>query len=720
MKRFAYVISALVLVWLVACSAPTDPLSPTPSGTGTISGTIRGTEAIGRSFDIPEYAEYVPGEVIVAFLGDEPGTVRTASMELQSIRPLSMPGVSLFNTGDEDPAEVAAYLNTQPDVRYAHPNYIMRQAAVSEPNDEFWVQNPEWFWNYEAIDVPGAWEITTGDKEIVVAVVDSGILVDQTTAGRETHPDLVDSVEGGYNFVSSDAFPGMGSDGRSNDPYDLGDHAPGSAPYHGTHVAGTIGASTDNGIGIPGVGWDTTILPLRVFEDGKARLSDVMEAAMWAAGIHVAGVPDNPEKDHAHVINMSLGAPGRCEGFVRDALERITNETSAIPIVAAGNAQPDGLPVDVLGVTPANCPQVITVAASGFIPGNPADADLAWYSNFGNRVDIVAPGGDLRSGDRDHGIFSTWGTEAGHADYGWSQGTSMAAPHVSGVVALMKSLNTELTTEEVRSILRNTATPLHCTEACGAGLINARAALEEVPLPGSGGMHNVEVSPRSLDFWIDAQTLSVSVTNQNSTSVDVNIAILPDSNTPTGWVTGPSSVRVAAGDTEQVAFAANRDVLTEHGSYSGVIEFTNAGNNDFLAAVHVLVDKRESQSEIADKTMYLLSWVPDPNALDGWAESAYYWADAPFSRFDYVTALPGENLIVAVVYADGPSPTLRTGDWVGTPRNTVYVQPGRNSEVPEFYIAPYTSEQYDLEIPEERLLQALQNALEEESRWQEP
>src|SRR5699024_4036037 len=121
---------------------------------------------------------------------------------------------------------------------------------------------PGYFWNYRAINVPEAWNITTGTEGVVVAVIDSGIVVDQVSGGRPSHEDLVDSVVEGYDFISDPRVAADGN-GRDNDPYDPGGN-PGDEPrYHGTHVAGTIGATTNNGIGIPGIGWDTKILPVR-------------------------------------------------------------------------------------------------------------------------------------------------------------------------------------------------------------------------------------------------------------------------------------------------------------------------------------------------------------------------------------------------------------------------------------------------------------------------
>lgn len=707
MKRFSFVFSALMLVWLVACSAPSEP--PTPSTTGTISGTILGTGVTSRPLEIPADAEYVPGEVIVAFMDDEPGDVRVAGMELQSLRTLSLPGTSLFSTGSADPAEVAALLSMEPGVRYAQPNYIMRPMQVGEPNDQIWNDSPAYFWNYRAINVPEAWNITTGTGS-VVAVIDSGIVVDQVGRGRPSHEDLVESVVQGYDFISDPRVAADGN-GRDKDPYDPGGN-PGSEPrYHGTHVAGTIGATTNNEIGIPGIGWDTKILPVRALGHGGGTLVDIMEGAMWAAGIEIAGVPDIPDipdnQYPADVLNMSLGAAGQCSGFIREALHRITTETNAIPVVAAGNEGQD-----VANVTPANCPHVITVAATGYIPGEPGEATLASYSNYGNRVDIAAPGGAYDIGPNGvRGILSTWADEnTGAPEYASSRGTSMAAPHVSGVIALMKSLRPDLRVEEVRAILRNTATPLACTGSCGAGLINASAALEQLDLPGSGPSAAIEISPYMLDFWVDTEHMAVTITNTLSSTAQVDIHIVP------GWLTGPTAVTVAGLDTEEVAFTVNRDVLT-NGTHAGDIEFRDYENGDLLGTVYVLVDKRDQAASPTGKAMYLLSWVPDPDAPDGWADSAFYCEDTPFNSFRNVNALPGKNMIAAFIDIDG-NRDLSDGDWLGMVSGTVRVITGQQTIVPTFTVAPYAgSQQHLLEIPEARVRSAIQTAVQKECQW---
>lgn len=384
------IISIIFLAFaLVACSSPAPP-PPSPT-TGTIKGSIVGFGATDVSFADLQPGTYVPGEMIVAFYddADQATAFQTAGIAQAGATELGVPGTMLVHTGSADAAAVAEVMSEQPNVRYAHPNYILDSFA--QPNDALWNTHRSDFWHYDAIHMEDAWDITKGDANIVVAVVDSGILVD-LHGSRLTHPDLVDSVLPGYDFISDPVRAGDG-DGRDNDPYDPGISSGGNE-YHGTHVAGTIGATTDNNVGIPAVGWNTSILPVRALGQGGGTMVDIMEGALWAAGLSVPGVPQNPHQ--ADVINMSLGAQQPCIPFAQDVLTRIATETNAVVVAAAGNDTED-----VINVTPAGCRDVITVAASGY-SANGSDGELAHYSNFGNRVDVTAPGGDGTSAGKKH------------------------------------------------------------------------------------------------------------------------------------------------------------------------------------------------------------------------------------------------------------------------------------------------------------------------------
>ncbi len=507
---------------LAACSDGVPP----GGGTGTVAGDVKvgagdvsatgdatplRPRSAGPAHGTPAAADapFVPGELIVAF---EPA-VRTASVArlsaagetLEALRPLGPEGALLYRTSAstlDEMLAVAAALEARPDVRYAHPNYLVFPALA--PDDPNYPKQ----WHYDAIDLEGAWDVTTGSSDVVVAVLDTGILFRQGDPAA-SHPDLAGRVLPGYDFIERLDLAADG-DGRDPDPYDT---VPENG-YHGTHVAGTVGAATDNGVGVAGVDWHARLLPLRVLGKGGGALSDLTDAIYWAVGGAVPGVPANQYP--ADVVNLSLGVRSSvCYGALYEALEYAASR--AVVVAAAGN---DAEPAN--GFTPANCPGAIVVGATD------RDGERAWYSNYGSRVDVMAPGGDMTSTAAD-GVLSL-GANGGYA---YMEGTSMAAPHVSGVAALMRALDPSLTTSGALDVLRASATPLTNAECeaggvperalygfdCGAGLIDARLALEAVdaggPPPPPPPVEGVELSfsPPILDLGAQQADGSFTVTN---------------------------------------------------------------------------------------------------------------------------------------------------------------------------------------------------------------
>lgn len=325
------------------------------------------------------------------------------------------------------------------------------------------------------INVSTAWKRTNGDASIVVAVIDSGIT---------SHPDLEGQLVPGYDFVSEAATSGDG-DGRDADPTDPGDgNSTEPSSWHGTHVAGLIAAAANDqgGVGVaPGV----KIQPLRALGAMGGESKDLAAAINWAAGVAVAGVPVNATP--AKVINMSLGtdSPQRCDAATQAAVEAV-KEMGVTMVTAAGNTASEAF-----WSYPGNCFGTINVGATGY------NGDRAWYSNYGLGVDISAPGGDSRnsSGAPDGTvgrIFSTSNdgrTGYGNPTYSYQEGTSMSAPILAGVVALMYSVEPTLTFDEVWTILKTTVTPFASgstcavgvgtdAQVCGAGIVNAGNAVE--------------------------------------------------------------------------------------------------------------------------------------------------------------------------------------------------------------------------------------------------
>jgi serine protease len=381
---------------------------------------------------------------------------------------------------------IAARLAALPSVAYAEPDRIRR--AYATPNDPYYGSQ----WDYSdptgGINAPAAWDLTTGSAGLTVAVVDTGLVY--------SHPDLAGRAWPGYDFVS-DSFMANDGDGRDPDATDPGDwvtaadttHAEcngtptGNSSWHGTHVAGTIGALSNNGVGVAGINWNSMVLPVRVLGKCGGYDSDIADGMRWAAGLSVSGVPANAHP--ARVLNLSLGGSGACPSTYQSAINDI-RAAGAVVVVAAGNGN-----TDVSNSTPANCSGVIAVAATSQTGGR------ASYSNYGAGVTIAAPGGDAPNY-----ILSTWNsgtTTQGTNTYGYMEGTSMATPHVAGVVSLMLSVNPGLTPDNVTQIVRATARAFpggsSCnTSICGAGIIDAAAAVRASAPPANPAITSLSPS----------------------------------------------------------------------------------------------------------------------------------------------------------------------------------------------------------------------------------
>lgn len=383
-------------------------------------------------------------------------------------------------------------------VAYAEADAIMQvadrplpnQPDANKPETILLTPNDTYFgnqWHYLSpssgsygIDAVGAWDITTGSSTVNVAVIDTGALF--------SHPDMAGKWLPGYDMISSPdvSRDGGGRDSDASDPGDwttsgdCGDPSwqPSDSSWHGTHVAGTIGAATNNGMGVAGISWQSKIVPVRVLGRCGGSLSDIADGMYWAAGLSVPGVPANPNP--AKVLNMSLGGSGVCDTVYQNAVDAVRN-AGAVLVVAAGNSN-----VNVSNARPANCNGVIAIAATD------RNGSRAYYSNYGSLVALAAPGGDTRSSDS-NGILSTLNdgaTTPGNMVYAYYQGTSMASPHVAGIVALMFARNNSLTPDQVKNYLQQTVTSFpggsSCnTSLCGTGIANARAAVQAVGTLGS-------------------------------------------------------------------------------------------------------------------------------------------------------------------------------------------------------------------------------------------
>ena len=330
---------------------------------------------------------------------------------------------------------------------------------VVAPNDTLYPQQ----WNLhgtKGLAAPEAWKTTQG-AGVTVAVIDSGIV---------KHPDLDANVLPGYDFITEPSIARDGN-GRDSDPTDQGnweeagvcdaDSEASESNWHGTHVAGSIAAIMNNKRGIVGVAPSTKILPVRALGMCGGYDSDIADAMVWAAGGTVEGVPAN--SNPAKIINLSLGGEGTCPATYSKAIAEV-NKRGAILVVAAGN---DGQ--DTSKVAPANCGGSIVVGATD------QNGKRSDFSNYGKIVDVSAPGSSIMS---TVDLGTTVSTGAGYTEY---DGTSMAAPQVAGVIALMKSVDPSLNAERAKQILKQSSKPLICdVNGCGSGIVNAASALAMV------------------------------------------------------------------------------------------------------------------------------------------------------------------------------------------------------------------------------------------------
>lgn len=451
-------------------------------------------------------------------------------------------------------AQLAARLAADSEVEYAEPDRRMTRLAT--PNDTYFLSGPtagpavgQWYLRAPdslapaAINAAGAWDLSQGGtagQGVIVAVLDTGI--------RSEHPDLANKLVAGYDMVTDTGISNDG-DGRDSDPSDPGDWVSASeagtgkftscpeanSSWHGTQVAGIIGAETNNGAGVAGTGWNVRIQPVRVLGKCYGLESDIAAGIQWAAGVSVAGLPTNPTP--AKVINLSLGGTGSCSRTYQDAINAAVARGVTV-VVAAGNTAGHAVGA------PGNCSNVITVAAVRHV------GTKVGYSDVGTQVTLAAPGGNCvqpdGSGLCDYPIMTTLNagtTSPGASIYSNgttdpSVGTSFSAPQVSGVAALMLALQPSLTPSTVKTYLQRGVRPfpttggstgiaqcrapngvdqLECyctTSTCGAGLLDASAS---VALVQQGAVATLALSSTSTSPTVGT---AVTLTANTSASSD--------------------------------------------------------------------------------------------------------------------------------------------------------------------------------------------------------
>ena len=400
---------------------------PYPSGSRWKIRSVDSDTMRGVKVNHPEHNEgtshYLKQEVVVKFRKDLTASQLEqicADLSCTRYQKLKLGHTYVFVSREADAKAMMDYFRKNWNPVYTEPHYIYLanqtpadDAAVYIPND---ILFRKYQWNLPAIETLEGWNITRGDENIIVAVVDTGVDLD--------HPDLVQNLVEGYNVVQPGSPPAD----------DVG---------HGTHVAGVIAASVDNVEGIAGISWHNRVMPVKVLDEtGVGSTYNVAQGIIWAA--------DNGAK----VINLSLGNYVDAQ-FLHDAI-RYAYERDVVLIAATGNdnTEEPGYP--------AAYPEVFAVSSTNHWN------EKSPFSNFGDYVDVVAPGENIAS------------TYSGN-QYAALSGTSMASPHVAALAAMIRSVNPALTNGEVMQLMRDSAIDLGAEgkdKYYGYGLIDVKRALE--------------------------------------------------------------------------------------------------------------------------------------------------------------------------------------------------------------------------------------------------
>jgi serine protease len=510
---------------------------------------------------------------------------RRSGVGLRHLRELApdMAVVQLEQPAGESLAAVLDRLRADPEVRFAEPDARMHPHRVpSDPGffEQWFLQPPGPTLNgttASAIDAVDAWDVTLGAPEVAVAVIDTGVRFD--------HPDLGRAESGGkllpgYDFVSaesgSNARAANDGDGWDPDPSDPGDWISTSdlqfsqfagcavedSSWHGTRVSGIVAALTDNATGVAGVAWNVRVLPVRVLGKCGGLTSDVIAGMRWAAGLTQSGAPANPTP--AKILNVSLGGQGACSSAYQSAIDEITARGTLV-VVSAGN---DGAQVD----QPGNCRGVASVTGIRHV------GTKVGFANLGSDVTIAAPGGNcVNVGPGEACLFSldtttnlglTTPAESAYTDriLDFNVGTSFAAPIVSGVAALMASVNGNLSPARIVQRLQQTALSFpvsgdpsvptcrdpsqsaapqlaecNCTtQTCGAGMVSAPGAVAAALRP---------IASISAPPTVSAG-ITVTITGSPSRAADGRTIASYE------WAVLSGSVSLSANSGEQTSFTS--------------------------------------------------------------------------------------------------------------------------------------------------------------------
>jgi len=576
---------------------------------------------------------------------------------------------------------LAKEMGRDPSIEFSEVNSLSHP-QMTIPDDQYYQRQ----WHYRNINLPAAWDVEKGSSDVIIAVIDSGIT---------KHPDLLDNLTSdGFDFISESSTSGDG-DGIDDDPTDPGDgrdnefcpSTTGSptSSFHGTHVAGTIAASGNNDLGVTGVSWNSKLMDLRVCGCRGCATYDWLQALLYAAGLpNDSGLTPSQKAD---IINMSLGGTGFSPG-AQDVIQRVRDE-GVIIIASSGNDGHRDNPVNY----PASYDGVISVGATG------PDDQRSFFSSFNDYVDLAAPGGDLgRDSDGDgypDGVFSTAATiEDGNTKYGYKfkQGTSMAAPHVSGVVALMKSV-VDFKPMDLDSLIASGVLAIDMGEEgfdsqYGFGLINGRLAVDEARRVLTGGVIDdtpvLRSSVNEILFGATGSTAQIELRNIGTGDLQVESV-----SSSTDWMTIASPL--SSNGLGVYDISVDREGL-EEGVYAAEIEIRSNARSSQLVTIRVRMD-------------VVVESLPDPEAGQMWinfydvlnGQSNWrYWTRSSgggnYYSFEGGIELPaGVYVLVAGTDPDNSGTIGETGEALGRfggVRTPAYVVANKNISNLEFYV-PY-------------------------------
>lgn len=487
-----------------------------------------------------------------------------------------------------------------PVVMFASGDPAAAWLTAAAPSTELYPSDPlidDQLWHYRMIDAPRAWKLTTGSNTVRVAVVDAGIRPDHPAItpllAATGHYDFTDGTTVAYGFpqpicgtgLTFLTIRGTAADvaaprNAAQAPNDLFVANAGATCWtrstggsHGTHVAGTVGSRANDAVGGTGVNWNVELIAVRTLGiTGSGFTFDIVQGILYAAGLPATytGAPfgTTVQMPAAHVMNLSLGGSTPTL-IMQNAITAASANT--LIIASAGNNSNSAANY------PAAYPEAVSVVALA------PDGNLASYTTVGSTVDIAAPGGDTGRYWSSAGVLSsTWNYQTSAPNYTFYQGTSMAAPHVTGVAALVFAMNPGLTPAQVRARLVNGAidlfSPGHDNRS-GAGLVNAYNAVTGTRGPSANTVvRAIDASTGTVARTAIAANGSFTLANLGAGSFHI-VAAQDEGTDPAigipgrrmGWLGAPGMgmVTLNAPGTQHVAVTLGSPVESEPNDATG-------------------------------------------------------------------------------------------------------------------------------------------------------